>query len=263
MTIQNLPPLTGSPPPGRSVPRGRGWAAITAGQLYYGGRIGAGSLHSHYAAQLLIGDGLVLRGADGVEHAMSAALIPPNTPHAIANGTTDGLLALMDPAQMGRLRHRQPAGTAVDSAACWRIDARPPARCDLPTLAALVDDLVGAVPRRPTHPGLCQALRTIDETLPGPVRLTAVAAAAHLSESRLSHVFREELGLPFRPYVLWARLRAALSALSRGASLTEAAHTAGFADAAHLTRTVRTMMGDAPSALAAGVHWITLDRQPG
>ncbi|NUR30925.1 MAG: helix-turn-helix transcriptional regulator [Catenulispora sp.] len=245
------------------MPRGRGWAAITAGQLYYGGRIGAGSLHSHYAAQLLIGDGLVLRGADGVEHAMSAALIPANTPHAIATGTADGLLALMDPAQMGRLRHRQPAGTAVDSAACWRIDARPPARCDLPTLAALVDDLVGAVPRRPTHPGLCQALRTIDETLPGPVRLTAVAAAAHLSESRLSHVFREELGLPFRPYVLWARLRAALSALSRGASLTEAAHTAGFADAAHLTRTVRTMMGDAPSALAAGVHWITFDRQPG
>lgn len=59
VTIRHLPPLTGSVPPGQAVPRRRGWAAITAGRLYYGGRIGAGSLHAHYAAQLLIGEGLV------------------------------------------------------------------------------------------------------------------------------------------------------------------------------------------------------------
>lgn len=49
---------------------------------------------------------------------------------------------------------------------------------------------------------------------------------------------------------------AALASLSTGATLTEAAHAAGFADAAHLTRTVRRMMGDAPSVLAAGVRWV-------
>ncbi|MEU7901068.1 helix-turn-helix domain-containing protein [Nonomuraea sp. NPDC049152] len=63
--------------------------------------------------------------------------------------------------------------------------------------------------------------------------------------------------MPFRPYVLWMRLRAALSSLSDGALLTEAAHTAGFADAAHLTRAVRRMMGQAPSTLTAGVRWLS------
>lgn len=33
----------------------------------------------------------------------------------------------------------------------------------------------------------------------------------------------------------------------RGSSLTEAAHVAGFADSAHLSRTFRSMFGIAPS----------------
>ena len=35
----------------------------------------------------------------------------------------------------------------------------------------------------------------------------------------------------------------------RGANLTEAAHLAGFADSAHLSRTFRAMFGVAPSLL--------------
>jgi AraC-like DNA-binding protein len=35
----------------------------------------------------------------------------------------------------------------------------------------------------------------------------------------------------------------------RGESLSSAAHTAGFADSAHLTRTSRRMFGIAPSAM--------------
>lgn len=35
----------------------------------------------------------------------------------------------------------------------------------------------------------------------------------------------------------------------RGAGLTEAAHRAGFADSAHLSRTFRAMFGVAPSLL--------------
>ncbi|MFI7538617.1 helix-turn-helix domain-containing protein [Streptosporangium sp. NPDC049376] len=82
------------------------------------------------------------------------------------------------------------------------------------------------------------------------------ALAVHLSGGRLSHLFAGELGLPFRPYVLWTRLRAAMSSLADGALLTEAAHTAGFADSAHLTRVVRRMMGQAPSTLTTGVRWV-------
>lgn len=96
----------------------------------------------------------------------------------------------------------------------------------------------------------------VAETLPSRVRLRRVAEAVHLSQSRLSHLFGECFGLPFRSYVLWERLRVAMGVLSRGVSLTVAAHEAGFADSAHLTRTVRRMMGQAPSVLSAGVRWL-------
>ncbi|GAB2953840.1 helix-turn-helix transcriptional regulator [Nonomuraea fastidiosa] len=230
----------------------RGRAAITPGRFYYGGHIGAAAMHAHYAVQLLIGDGLILRGGDGTAHELTAALIPANTRHAIVRGTDAGLLALIDPAQAGDLAH--PPGTG--SAAAGAIDLSPPPRHDLPTLIALADEITGTVPAAHLHPGLAQAMRLIDETLPGQVRLSALADAVHLSESRLAHLFREQAGLPFRPYVLWMRLRLALYALADGGTLTDAAHTAGFSDSAHLSRTIRRMMGDAPSVLSAGVRWL-------
>jgi len=52
-----------------------------------------------------------------------------------------------------------------------------------------------------------------------------------------------------RPYVLWTRLNTALHALPDAAQLTAVAHECGFADAAHFTRTFRSMYGIAPSAL--------------
>ena len=89
----------------------------------------------------------------------------------------------------------------------------------------------------------------VRERLGGTVTLTALAAAVHRSPSRLAHRFRAATGLPLRRYVLWRRLRAAVETAMRGASLTEAAHAAGFADSAHLSRTFRATFGIAPSFL--------------
>ena len=46
-----------------------------------------------------------------------------------------------------------------------------------------------------------------------------------------------------RPYILWLRLQRAACDLTEGASVTSAAHHAGFSDGAHLTRTFRRMLG--------------------
>jgi len=58
-----------------------------------------------------------------------------------------------------------------------------------------------------------------------------------------------EAGLPFRRYVLWGKLSGAMAAFGRGATLSAAAHAAGFADSAHLTRTWRAMFGITPSTM--------------
>jgi AraC-like DNA-binding protein len=75
-----------------------------------------------------------------------------------------------------------------------------------------------------------------------------LAAAVSLSPSRLAHLLRAHLGLPVRRYLLWLRLRDALREIAGGATITCAAHAAGFADAPHLDRTFRRMLGFTPSA---------------
>ena len=95
-----------------------------------------------------------------------------------------------------------------------------------------------------------RAMALLRETPELRMRLVHLSTAVALSPSRLSHLFREQVGLPIRRFLLWLRLREALSAVARGESLTTAAHAAGFSDAAHFTRTFRRMLGIAPSELA-------------
>ncbi|MBL0122271.1 MAG: helix-turn-helix transcriptional regulator [Betaproteobacteria bacterium] len=79
--------------------------------------------------------------------------------------------------------------------------------------------------------------------------IDALAEKVHLSPSRFAHVFKTAVGVPVRRYVLWMKLRRALDLAIAGDSLTTAALSAGFADSAHLSRTVRAMMGIAPEYL--------------
>jgi AraC-like DNA-binding protein len=93
------------------------------------------------------------------------------------------------------------------------------------------------------------ALRLLRASASDPPRSIDLARRVGLSAGRLRHLFLREVGLSYRRYLLWLRLRAALQALQRSGSLTTAAHAAGFADSAHLTRTTRRMFGIVPSAM--------------
>lgn len=77
--------------------------------------------------------------------------------------------------------------------------------------------------------------------------VTQAAASAGLSPSRFQHLFTREVGVPFRRYRTWQRLRAAIRAVASGSNLTTAAHSAGFADQAHFTREFRRTFGAPPS----------------
>ncbi|MFH4967471.1 AraC family transcriptional regulator [Gaetbulibacter sp. M240] len=72
---------------------------------------------------------------------------------------------------------------------------------------------------------------------------------SHLSESRLIHLFKKEMGLPIRNYILWTRLQIVFESILRGESLTAASYEAGFSDQAHMTRTFTKMIGVPPSSV--------------
>ena len=99
---------------------------------------------------------------------------------------------------------------------------------------------------------ILRATAYIRSHLDAPLSLDEVAAVACLSPSRFRHLFVEETGMALRPYILWRRFLHVWELLSAGHTLSAAAHAAGFADAAHLSRTSRRMFGFPPSAMQLG-----------
>jgi AraC-like DNA-binding protein len=92
--------------------------------------------------------------------------------------------------------------------------------------------------------------------------LHLIAQTVGLSESRIAHLFKEQIGIPIRRYLLWLRLVQAIDHLFSNASLTRAAHEAGFADSAHFTRTFRGMFGVTPSELFKNSQFVQVIRCP-
>ena len=101
------------------------------------------------------------------------------------------------------------------------------------------------------HPAVRRVLRIIREEIGTRDKfpLEEMAQAGGLSPSRFVHVFTASVGVPLRPYILWRRLQMACGEMMRGASIADAAQRAGFSDAAHLSRTLRRMMGMTPGEL--------------
>lgn len=75
--------------------------------------------------------------------------------------------------------------------------------------------------------------------------LEKMAEISHLSPSRFLHLFKERTGLNFRRYQLWNKVIQSLPYLMNH-SITDTAHTFGFTDSSHYTRTFKETFGVTP-----------------
>jgi AraC-like DNA-binding protein len=94
-------------------------------------------------------------------------------------------------------------------------------------------------------------LQMHDEEL---VPVARLAAAAGLSASRFQYLFTREVGVAFRRYRAWIRMRRAIGEIASGSNFTTAAHAAGFADQSHFTHDFRRTFGAPPSRSLVGVR---------
>jgi AraC-like DNA-binding protein len=101
--------------------------------------------------------------------------------------------------------------------------------------------------RRMMDARIARAVAALQDAADEELSAAGAAAAAGLSPSRFQHLFTQEVGVPFRRYRGWQRLRAAIREAAQGTSLTAAAHAAGFADQAHFSRAFRAAFGAPPS----------------
>lgn len=104
-----------------------------------------------------------------------------------------------------------------------------------------------AAPQRRVDGRLLRALEALDTE---GLSVADAAAMQGLSESRMTHLATETLGAPPRVWRAWFKLQRAIREVTLGtANLTEAAHRAGFADSAHLTRTSKQLLGVRPAEM--------------
>lgn len=104
----------------------------------------------------------------------------------------------------------------------------------------------------PAHRRLADAARERLTTDPAGPTFGVLAAELGVSRPHLSRVFRAVTGTSLTAFRTRVRVRAALDAIDSGqANLAHLAAELGFADHAHLTRTLRAELGSPPSRVRA------------
>ena len=216
--------------------------------------------HAHHCVQLVMAlrATLRIRGEPGDEWMdCGAALVRPDAKHEVEARDATVLIAFVESeSELGAALSEQVrediTRISARAVARWRAALGAVATLSASQVEAWVrGELLRGTKAPKMHPRVKRVLRFVREQLGDPKTLSLqnLAKTAGLSPSRLVHVFTESVGVPLRPYILWLRLQRASGELIRGVSVTEAAHSAGFSDAAHMTRTFRRMLGATPSEL--------------
>jgi len=119
---------------------------------------------------------------------------------------------------------------------------------------ALNDLIAFSRPRaaRRIDPRVARAVEVLQQRCHDLTPVGELARGVGLSGSRFQHLFTQEVGVPFRRYRAWHRLRAAIGEIVQGSTFTHAAHAAGFADQAHFARDFRRTFG-APASRGLSV----------
>lgn len=84
------------------------------------------------------------------------------------------------------------------------------------------------------------------------------AVSCHLSVSRFLHLFKAEVGSPFRSFRTWQRARSVLYYVTRNANLANIALDVGYPDSTHFSHSIRQIYGLTPKSIFAGCRKLSL-----
>lgn len=110
--------------------------------------------------------------------------------------------------------------------------------------------------RKANEERILKIIEYLNGQLDKDIDIKSLANKVFISESRLMHLFKLEVGIPIRKYILWSRLALAVKNVLEGQNLTEASYTAGFSDSPHFSRTFKEMFGIAPSDIFKNSRYI-------
>lgn len=242
------------------------WYLWDGGYFLVGRGEGLVPPHAHHAIQIVIvidGDA-GLAGEDGNWRTGRGFIVRPDVVHSYKPNGALSMMMFVDPESLEgvwlgtSLREDITLVPETRHAAC-RAELR--RFVEQPFESMAIRELIkhcvealctGVPPSRRLDERVTRVLTAIRGSNELRISIEEAAAKAFLSPSRFAHLFKQQVGLPFRRYMLWRKLTRAMLVIGRGQTISTAAHEADFADAAHLTRTFYQMVGLAPSVLMRG-----------
>ncbi|HYC37077.1 MAG TPA: AraC family transcriptional regulator [Usitatibacter sp.] len=242
------------------------WYLWEGGFLVTGRAGGEVPVHAHHTIQVHVATegAIAVRAVGGEWQVGRGTIVRADVEHAFdARGAT-GAMLMVDP--------ESSEGAHLQHALASDITIVPDARLESPVAelrkfierpmeameaGALVRHTVQTLcpqglPLRKLDRRVGKVLDAIRQSEELRLSLEDAAELVHLSPGRFQHLFKEEVGLPFRRYVLWRKLTRAMLSIGRERTLAAAAQQGDFSDAAHLTRTFHQMFGIPPSVLMRG-----------
>lgn len=247
---------------------------ITPDRVFYVGLLGAPSVRTMGSVIVYVAVAGVIRiRIDGGEwEATEMAVVPPYVPHQVMSEarlinvlkieaeTVDldalpaelkGRGAVHAPrfVELVRQRHRELSqqGAAVDLMTLdfdqtffgSKLASR---RCDRRISAVLA-----RISQHPSAPAIAEDC----------------AAMVHLSFSRFLHLFKQEVGVPFRSFRTWKRARSLLHYVNQECNLAHVALDTGYPDSTHFSHSIRQVYGLKPKDIFAGSRRLAVyDRAP-
>jgi AraC-like DNA-binding protein len=236
---------------------------LTRERVFYAGLLGAAaerSLGGHGVYVSPAGKPNRIRIGGGAWQSGELLVVPPQVPHRVESAAPLILNLLIesesvDPAQLPDFLQRCGAVEApefvqhVRAAHAQLLAAAGRELCDLdfdtlffgrPLLARPIDARIRRVVER----------IVADPALPASAE--ECAASVQLSFSRFLHLFKQEIGVPFRAFRAWKRARSLLRHVRQAATLTDIALDTGYPDSTHFSHSIRQVYGLRPSDILAG-----------
>jgi len=240
--------------------------------------------HSHHALQVTIsmGEAFHLDCGEGQSGMFQGVIVSADIEHSLQGTNGQYVTLLLDPELhpvKHILGHHQTTGFAeidplhLEKMQCFIRElisdqlSTDKAKIENP-IEILMSILSQSDCQQELEPRIDKLIHYIAQAEHKMANIEELAQVVGLSSGRLIHLFKDEVGIPIRRYLLWQRLLDACAYASLHAhdemycdgksdmSLTEAAHQAGFTDSAHFSRTFKSMFGLHPSGFIKKSHMI-------
>lgn len=236
---------------------------ITPDRVFYAGLLGAPVMHTKGAIIVYVAmEGLLRVRIDGGDwQTTEAAVVQPYVPYEIACDARHALDVMIEPetvdlarlpsllkacgavhvpefAQRLRLAHRRLSGAGRTY--------------DLKSSDFDSTFFNAPLPGRALDRRVATVLEHIKCNPSAQSAAEECAAQVHLSFSRFLHLFKQEVGAPFRSFRTWKRARSLLHYVNCDSSLLDVALDIGYPDSTHFSHSIRQTYGLRPKDIFAG-----------